>query len=159
MPNGAVFVSCNGHPDGGDWFFAELERPSLTENFFVFPNFGSPNFGSKRFYELDKSGVTWILVLAVHKTKRYSLAVHICIHRSWMLQNFKGLKWKSASFQDSDKLLPWTSGCQPRLTPHRLSRKGEGEIWTHMPFSETKLSSYSKKRNFLMKARLTSGWL
>lgn len=53
MPNGAVFVSCNGHPDGGDLFFAELERPSLTENFFVFPN-----FGSKRFYELDKSGVT-----------------------------------------------------------------------------------------------------
>ena len=64
MPNGAVFVSCNGHPDGGDWIFAELERPSLTENFFVFPN-----FGSKRFYELDKSGVTWILVLALSQNK------------------------------------------------------------------------------------------
>lgn len=156
MPNRAIFMQqVVTATRMGETDFSQNLRGRVWQKIFLY------------FQTLDqRDSTSWTKVVSLefsflpfHKTKHYSLAVHICIHRSWMLQNFKGLKWKSASFQDSDKLLPWTSGCQPRLTPHRLSRKGEGEIWTHMPFSETKLSSYSKKRNFLMKARLTSGWL
>lgn len=63
MPNRAIFMQqVVTATRMGETDFSP--RPSLTENFFVFPN-----FGSKRFYELDKSGVTWILVLALSQNK------------------------------------------------------------------------------------------
>lgn len=104
MPNGAIFMQqvVTATRMGETEFSQNLRGRVWQKNFWYFQTLD------------QRDSTSWTKVVSLefsflpfHKTKHYSLAVHICIHRSWMLQNFKGLKWKSASFQDSDKLLLW----------------------------------------------------
>lgn len=66
MPNGAIFMQqvVTATRMGETDFSQNLRGRVWQKNVFAFPN-----FGSKRFYELDKSGVTWILVLALSQNK------------------------------------------------------------------------------------------